>query len=103
MTDIEALVAELRRGVEYSETHDGLGEVNEHHANNLMNRAADALSRSPSVRVDEITDEMVTRAINALVYTGYNDATQIKVIKGQATCREYVRAALQAAITKDKP
>lgn len=50
----------------------------------------------------DVTEEMVTRAINALVYTGYNDQAQIKVIRRQASCREYVRAALEAALSTPK-
>ncbi len=49
-------------------------------------------------KVMKVTEDMVTRAINALVYTGYTDEAQIRVIRRQATCREYVRRALEAAL-----
>lgn len=52
--------------------------------------------------VTRVTEEMVTRAIHALVYTGYNDETQRKIIKRQASCREYVRAALEAAFSLER-
>lgn len=51
-----------------------------------------------SGKPSNVTEQMVTQAIYSLVYTGYNDEAQIRVIRRQASCREYVRAALEAAL-----
>jgi len=45
-----------------------------------------------------VTEEMVTAARDALVYTGYNDETQKRVIHSQAGSREYIRGAIEAAL-----
>jgi len=55
----------------------------------MVEAAADALSRSPSVRVD---DEMVERATRAFHDCNWRDPSAIKI-----------RASLQAALTKATP
>ena len=45
-----------------------------------------------------VTEEMVTAATGALVYTGYNEQTQKRVIQSQAGSRAYVRGAIEAAL-----
>jgi Lar family restriction alleviation protein len=85
-----------------------IANYRDHVAVERWNRREAATALESLAPPQTVTEEMVTRAIDALVYTGYNDETQKRIIQHQATCREYVRAALQSALAaaprpQDKP